>query len=165
MVSTTAHHLAQLPDDIEALKALVLKERQEKAHLQEQLNVLLAKRFGPSSEKVPVDQLGLFNEAEQALEEADADTDEPLGVSVPAHQRNKPGRRPLPVRVLQERNFLVPRTSPETPASLGTRSSLWHHSSARLCPDGPGNPADILLAGSKRPPAHRSQWACCPCLE
>ena len=88
-----------LPDDIDALKALVSDLRQslegkdtEIALLKEQINLLLAKRFGPSSERLSPDQLHLFNEAEaEAAPEPEAPT-----VHVPAHERKKRGRRPLP---------------------------------------------------------------------
>lgn len=97
-----------LPDDVEALKALIRQEREETAvltarkdaeiaTLREQLNLAIARRFGPSSERVPAEQLGLFNEAEAHAEEDPADeapTTET--VTVPAHARKRPGRRPLP---------------------------------------------------------------------
>jgi len=61
---------AELPDDVDALKRLVLTQaaraqayEAELARLREQLNLLLAKRYGPSSEKISPDQLRLFNEA------------------------------------------------------------------------------------------------------
>ena len=95
-----------LPEDLAALKALVLAQRQALAekdqtlarktaeieHLQAQLNLLLAKRFGPSSEKVSADQLRLFNEAEQDAGEPEP----PQLLSVPSHTRRAGGRRPLP---------------------------------------------------------------------
>jgi hypothetical protein len=70
--------LAQLPDDIDALKALVAEQlarnatlEQEKGRLnakvlslQEQLNLALARRYAASSEKISPDQVHLFNEAE-----------------------------------------------------------------------------------------------------
>jgi transposase len=92
-----------LPDDINALKALLTEQQAtirkyhyENTYLREQLNTLIAKRFGPSSEKHVPDQLGLFNEVEHSAEdEGDEDvSDESL--SVPAHNRKKPGRKPLP---------------------------------------------------------------------
>ena len=91
---------ADLPDDIDALKGLVIaqaaREREYETELQrlrEQLNLLLAKRFAPSSEKVSPDQLRLFNEAE--LDTAPAQ--EPVAtVAVAAHERKRGGRKPLP---------------------------------------------------------------------
>jgi len=77
------------------LKALVREQQAEIARLQEYVNVLLAKRYGPSSEKLPDEQLPLFNEAEQ--EEAAAPEPDPEApIQVPAHEHAKPGRRPLP---------------------------------------------------------------------
>ena len=91
-----------LPDDIDALKRLLInqaeREREYETELQrlrEQLNLRLAKRYGPSSEKLSADQLGLFNEAEA---EADIPPEEELVEAVPvaAHERKRRGRKPLP---------------------------------------------------------------------
>lgn len=84
-----------LPDDIEALKALVREQEAQILALREKLNLALAKRFGPSSEKSDSHQLGLFNEAEA---QADAEEAVPVedAVQVPGHARKKPGRKPLP---------------------------------------------------------------------
>ena len=61
--------------------------------LQEQVRLLLARRFGASSEKLPDGQLGLFNEAEaEAGEEPEAEA----GTEVAAHRRAAPKRAPLP---------------------------------------------------------------------
>jgi hypothetical protein len=97
MVTTTDN----LPNDVEALKALLKEKEQQIAcyksraeALQEQLNLLLAKRFGPSSEKGDKLQLGLFNEAEAAV--VDEEDEVAVSLTVPAHQRKKPGRKPLP---------------------------------------------------------------------
>lgn len=92
-----------LPDDIDALKALVVAKEalvaaneQRIAELEEQLQLLLHKRFGASSEKANADQLYLFNEAE-AL--SDPSVDEPAAAntetSVAAYKRTKPGRKAL----------------------------------------------------------------------
>ena len=92
-----------LPDDIDALKALVVAKEvlvaaseQRIAELEEQLQLLLHKRFGASSEKANADQLHLFNEAE-AL--SDPSVDEPAAAktetSVAAYKRKKRGRKPL----------------------------------------------------------------------
>jgi transposase len=87
-----------LPDDIDALKRIVAAQADhyeaEIERLREQLNLLLAKRFGPSSEKIPADQLRLFNEAEAETppeEEAPVET-----VPIAAHERKRRGRKPLP---------------------------------------------------------------------
>jgi len=81
MTSTKNPADLELPDDVEALKAIVAQVVAEKdaalasrdatiAALHEQIQLLLARRFAASSERVANGQLGLFNEAE----ELDADT-------------------------------------------------------------------------------------------
>jgi len=61
--------------------------------LHEQVRLLLARRFGASSEKLPDGQLGLFNEAEtEAGEEPEADA----GTEVAAHRRTRAKRAALP---------------------------------------------------------------------
>jgi len=87
------------------------REQQYQAHikiLEEKIRFLQDKIFGRKSEKLPVKgdkycQLALFNEAEDIVErtaasaepesadKADTDT-----ISVPAHTRKKPGRKPIP---------------------------------------------------------------------
>ncbi len=61
--------------------------------LQEQLNLLLHKRFAPSSEKAPAEQLSLFNEAEADEEPVDEDTQVTI---IAEHERKKRGRKALP---------------------------------------------------------------------
>jgi transposase len=92
-----------LPEETDTLKAFIASQaRQHRAQLankderiaglEEQIRLLLAKRFGTSSEKVSQAQLGLFNEAE-----LEAQTEqEPETVSVPAHERKRGKRKPLP---------------------------------------------------------------------
>lgn len=114
--------LKPLPNDVDALKALVVgqavklnqfaasnaqlhteqhvvaqKNRQLQSKiviLQEQLNLALARRYAASSEKISPDQIHLFNEAE-----ADAEVNGPTldeDINVPAHTRKKSGRKKLP---------------------------------------------------------------------
>jgi transposase len=98
--------VADLPDDIEALKRLVLTQAAREVHyeaelarLREALNLALIKRFGRSSEKLPPpEQLGLFNEAE-AL--AAAEPEPPI--EVPAHTRQRGKRALLPDYLPRER--------------------------------------------------------------
>jgi transposase len=86
-----------LAENIDALKQLVstkeqmlLDKDQRIAVLEEQLRLLMHKRFGASSEKASLDQLGLFNEtgatAEQLSETPAADDTE---TTVPEHKRKK----------------------------------------------------------------------------
>ena len=95
-----------LPNDIEALKRLLeekerlLERYKAKAEsLQEQLHLLIAKRFGPSSEKSDKQQLGLFNEAESATDGDESESLETDLLTVPSHTRKKTGRRPLPEHI------------------------------------------------------------------
>ena len=99
----------QLPNDIDALKALVAEKAARVTHLeatnvrldakvfslQEQLNLALARRYAASSEKLSPDQIYLFDEAEAVASTDDnAALDE--AIEVPAHTRKKRGRKPLP---------------------------------------------------------------------
>jgi len=98
----------QLPNDISALKKLVLdyqndaaKYQQQVDALQEQLRLLIHKRFGRSSEQAPPSQFGLFDESETILAEAIAasDTEDALPASSVKELENKTkrgGRKPLP---------------------------------------------------------------------
>lgn len=107
-----ARNAADLPDDVEALKRLVLAHiarethyEAELARLREALNLALIKRFGRSSEKLPPpEQLGLFNEAE-ALADAEPEADSPSesAIEVPAHTRQRGKRAPLPDYLPRER--------------------------------------------------------------
>ena len=124
--------LNDLPDDIKTLKEMVLnqvalialKEEETQQHreskkqlekenhhykiqvlsLQEQLNLLRHKRFGASSEKLSADQLRLFNEAEQEMDALEQTVSEETkdNVTVPKHERKKPGRKPLPKSLPRE---------------------------------------------------------------
>lgn len=106
----------ELPDDVDALRALVLRQRAELAaqgdvlaekseridalgaqirQLEEYVRLLKHHRFGRTSEQAPRAQLGLFNEAE-ALADAAEKEDAGEGIVVAAHTRSPRGRRPLP---------------------------------------------------------------------
>jgi transposase len=85
--------LAEKDGEIARLTREAERQQARLQALQEQINLFIAKRFGRSSEKLSADQLGLFNEAEAT---APADPEPEPIVSVPAHQRVRPGRKPLP---------------------------------------------------------------------
>lgn len=110
---------AQWPDDIEALKSLLVEQiakhdeaaaraaelEQENCRikaqvlsLQEQLNLALARRYAASSEKISPDQVRLFDEAEVDSEAEElADQGETAETVVVAeHRRKKRGRKRLP---------------------------------------------------------------------
>jgi transposase len=105
-----------LPDDVEALKAIIEHQRathttalsardEEIERLRAQMRLLLAQRFGSKSERVAEDsaQLGLFNEAE-AEADAAAETDEDTAAvtRVAGHTRSRGHRRPLPAHLPRE---------------------------------------------------------------
>jgi len=98
-----------LPEDVESLRALVLsqhevigeKERalaqrdQEIRQLAEYVRLLKHQHFGRTSEKAAVlAQLGLFNEAELAVD-AEEKAEAPA-IEIAAHTRTPRGRKPLP---------------------------------------------------------------------
>ncbi len=100
-----------LPDDVETLLALVVskqsqldeqrsqldEQRSRIAQLEEWVRLLRSQRFGRSSERASSDQLGLFNEAEQTADAVPLASDGGEAVvPVPAHERRRAGRRPLP---------------------------------------------------------------------
>jgi transposase len=92
-----------LPDDVVQLKALITEKSAvivEKDHqiaaLQEELRLLIHKRFGASTEKADPDQLQLFNEAETTAATAPDADNTATEITVPEHTRQKRGRKPLP---------------------------------------------------------------------
>jgi transposase len=106
-----------LPDDIDALKAIIAHEREAKAEalsaheaeierLRLQIRLLLAQRFGAKSERVSEEnpQLGLFNEAEaEAESESESENAaEATVTTVAEHTRKRGHRRPLPAHLPRE---------------------------------------------------------------
>ena len=83
----------KLAEENDALKAMLAAKDQKIAALEEELRLALHKRFAASSEKISLDQLNLFNEAE--VTSATSDTDEPT-TTIPEHERKTRGRKPLP---------------------------------------------------------------------
>jgi transposase len=106
---TSALELEPLDDDLEALQsalrhsqaalskrdAVIAHQETLIAKLQAEVNLLVARRFGASSERVSDAQLGLFNEAE-ALAEAGADELDEATTEVASHARQRPKRKGLP---------------------------------------------------------------------
>ena len=94
---------SELPDDPATLKALLREKELRIAKLEEELRLLIHKRFSASSEKADPDQLPLFNEAEGLVGAWEADEASAAEVTheitVPEHTRRKAGRRPLPAEL------------------------------------------------------------------
>jgi len=104
----------QLPDDVDALKALLIEQNShiEKIQndkdqlkirnslLQEQLNLAIARRYAASSEKISPDQIPLFDEAENDNASSESEDEATLNENdtvVAEHTRKKKtGRKPLP---------------------------------------------------------------------
>jgi hypothetical protein len=96
-----------LPDDIESLRAMVIQLqgelhclKRQTVHLQEQIRLLLHKRFGAQSEKYPAGQADLVNEAEVYAEEsvvplAEA-TESPVRMTASSIPPASRGRKALP---------------------------------------------------------------------
>ena len=92
-VARHAEALAERDAELERRERTLQRRALEIERLREQLNALLASRYGASSEQIPDEQLRLFNEAEAG---ASAQAPQPPLLEVPAHQRRRGGRRPLP---------------------------------------------------------------------
>jgi transposase len=101
--------LNSLPNEVSQLKSLLVNqtvlvkklesENQQYKHqvltLQEQLNLAIARRYAASSEKIPAEQLRLFDEAELDIEAYPSEPEDD-SVTVPEHKRRKRGRKKLP---------------------------------------------------------------------
>jgi len=101
--------LAELPDDVAVLQEMVRSFAAENQRwqiryesLQEQVRLLLAKRFGPSSERHDSSQLqlGLFNEAEVETTSAEEEPEAETGPE--PRRRGRPVRKPLPPELPRE---------------------------------------------------------------
>lgn len=97
--------ISDLPETVDELQALLrgqaqhyeaqLAQRDQRLaqregtieRLREQINILLAKRYGASAEAVSDAQLGLFNEAEQLAEGEPHEDDERPSTEVAGHTR------------------------------------------------------------------------------
>jgi transposase len=91
-----------LPDNIDQLKKLAHHYEAENNILREKISLLQAKLFGRKTEKKLYgiengQQILLFNEAEEYKPPKEEMVEEEVAeITVPAHSRKKPGRKPLP---------------------------------------------------------------------
>jgi len=105
---------AALPEDPQALRALLVQERAEHAallwqrdaeieRLREHVRLLLARRFGTGSERVSAEagQLGLFNEAERDAGPVEEATPAHT-ITIAEHMRGRGHRRALPAELPRE---------------------------------------------------------------
>jgi len=101
-------NIHSLPDDPAALKALIVDmaadHQAQVVKLEQRLRLLNLIIYGPKSEKRPrtgqEQQLSLFDEAEQAVEEQKPQTFEEA--CAPVSTRRKRGRRPIPADLPRE---------------------------------------------------------------
>ena len=132
----------ELPASVEELQQLVLDQRAELdakqtrideqasliSFLQEWKRLMESQRFGARSERLVPEQGHLFNEAETLAGEGG---EEPEAIAVPAHTRNKGGRRPLPdflpvqevLHDLSDEEKICPHDPSHTLAEIGHESS------------------------------------------
>lgn len=87
---------ATLSDNVAELKETIISYANEIRLLKEEISLLKHRLFGRKSEKLPVGsgQLFLFNEAEAA--KAEETPKPPETIAVPAHERRRGHRKPLP---------------------------------------------------------------------
>ena len=119
----TIENSAELPDDIEALKALVLEQRAQLAFNLaeiEHLKLLIAKlkrmQFGRSSERLDRE----IEQYELRLEELQSAQAQHAAVAKPkAEEKSKPVRRPLPDHLPREQVLHAPAcTCPDCGAAM-----------------------------------------------
>lgn len=89
------NEVERLQQENETLREQLAQAHSHNAVLQEQIKLHLQRRFAASSEKVSVDQLGLFNEAEALIVEDEASTAD-TGITVKTHQRTRKPRVSIP---------------------------------------------------------------------
>lgn len=87
--------VTQLQQEVVSLREQLAQRDEYLKLLQEQLQLLLHKKFSASSEKISPDQLGLFNEAEQTVESL-SEYDDDHTITVNAHQRKRKPRISIP---------------------------------------------------------------------
>lgn len=87
----------ELPNDIDELKRIILKQHDEIQGLTDLVALLRRKQFGKSSEKINADQLGMFDEVEVESENPEAEDEE--SIKVPEHDRKRGKRLKLPANL------------------------------------------------------------------
>jgi transposase len=175
----------ELPNSVEALRALVLRrgtellernaqieardtqiqERDaeleardaEIAQLREYLRLLRHQRFGPKSEKGHPGQLWIFNEAEQQMAETPAPGADGDEIPVPAHTRRKGGRKPLPESLPVVEVF----------HDLPEQEKICAHDGTRLVENGRehSEQLEIIPAKLRRVRHIRPKYACPTCKQ
>ena len=82
-------------------------KRAEVEKLVEMIRLLRRRHFGKSSEKLSREQLGLFNEPEETTQKNPVESQETEEVvHIPAHDRKKPKRKPIPDNIPRETRII-----------------------------------------------------------
>lgn len=151
-----------LPDDIEQLKGIIIKLREEVKFLREQFNLARKKIFAPSSEKNQNQLELVFNEAESIVA-GDAGTDsdaenssqEDAVESTEKPSNRKPGRKSLPKTLPREVRIIdVPEEQKICPCCQGALHRAGEERSEQL----EYIPASIKVIETLRP-----QYTCRHC--
>lgn len=101
-----------LPDDVEALKSLVLQERERNERLERIIKELERKSFGPRSEKLDADQMALaLEDIETAVAEAEAGAQGAEPAASTQKRRRRTNRGALPKHLPREEVVIAPETT------------------------------------------------------
>lgn len=159
-----SHPAKELPTDVESLHALVHQLREEHESEIERLidiiRLLKRKQFGKSSEKAPVEQMGLFNEAEQEVAAGlavDEESQDDETITVPAHARTRPKRRPLPANLPREDRVIeIPEHERKCPIDGAVMREIGEETSEKL---------EVIPMQLKVIRTIRKKYACGACQE
>ena len=157
---TSFDHLQRLPKA--ELIEVLLKTREERlakeaeiSKLIEFIRILKQKHFGKSSEKVSQEQLGLFNEAEAEVLKSSEPEEET--VHVPAHDRKRGKRKPLPEDLPREDLVIELSLEERTCPNDGTvMTEIGENIAERL---------DVVPMQIKVIRTIRKKYGCCECEE
>src|SRR3990167_5708571 len=96
---------AELIDIIAQQSHRITQQSQYIDTLTEMLRIHRYRQFGNKSERIPAEQLGIFNEADLP-KNIDAIVAEDESIHIAAHDRKKsPGRKPLPAHLPREQRI------------------------------------------------------------
>src|SRR5690606_18314375 len=147
-----------LPDDIDALKQLVVTHRQRINVLEEYIRLHKHRQFGASSEQTP-GQRELFNEAEAASHEDESSADPASAVDTRAANslpRRRGHRKPLPAELPRVRIEHDIAEADKRCACGGERVCIGEETSEQL---------DIIPAQIRVLVQVRKQYGCRACAE
>ncbi len=144
-----------LPDDPDALKAMLLAERAQNDRLRQIIKELQRHRFGRRAEALPEDQLLLgLEEVEQVAADAEADAAAPAGRKAQAHKR-RTNRGNLPAH-LPRVQTVVDIEDKTCPCCAGSLHMIGEDVAERL---------DIVPAQLRVLVVRRPKYACRACAE